>query len=60
MTTTTKRGRGFAALTPEERSAIARQGGKAAHAGGRAHQFTPDEARAAAARRGDRKAKTPA
>lgn len=54
------RGRGFAALTPEQRSEIARQGGKAAHAGGHAHQFTSEEAKAAAARRADRKPKTPA
>lgn len=57
---TTKRGRGFAALTPEQRSEIARQGGKAAHASGNAHQFTSDEAKAAAACRGDRKPLTPA
>jgi hypothetical protein len=53
------RGRGFAGMTPEQRQAIARQGGKAAHAGGRAHQFTSEEAKAAAARRVDRKTKTP-
>jgi len=55
-----RRPRGFAAMSTEQRQAIARQGGKAAHAGGRAHQFTSEEAKAAAARRGDRKPKTPA
>lgn len=54
----TGRGRGFASMTPEQRQETARQGGKAAHAGGRAHQFTSEEAKAAAAARGDRKAKT--
>jgi general stress protein YciG len=39
--------RGFAAMAPELRSAIARKGGKAAHAAGTAHQFTSDEAREA-------------
>ncbi len=41
------RGRGFASMTPEQRRVIASQGGKAAHAGGHAHQFTTEEARAA-------------
>jgi general stress protein YciG len=39
--------RGFASMPPEERARIASMGGKAAHAGGRAHQYTPDEAREA-------------
>jgi len=39
--------RGFAAMSPEQRKEIASQGGKAAHAKGTAHQFTPEEARAA-------------
>lgn len=38
---------GFAAMSPEERRAVASRGGKAAHAMGVAHQFTSDEARAA-------------
>lgn len=42
-----KRRRGFATLSPERRQAIARKGGRMAHASGRAHQFTTDEARAA-------------
>jgi general stress protein YciG len=45
------RPRGFAAMTPDQQKEIASKGGKAAHASGRAHQFTPDEARAAAGKR---------
>ncbi len=43
--------RGFASLTPEQRTVIARKGGKRAHALGRAHQWTPEEA-ARAGRKG--------
>ncbi len=57
MNDTTKKPRGFAAISPERQKEIASQGGRAAHAGGKAHQFTPEEARAAAAARGDRKPK---
>lgn len=39
--------RGFAALDPVRRSEIARQGGRAAHERGTAHEFDPVEARAA-------------
>lgn len=39
--------RGFAALDPARRSEIARQGGRAAHERGTAHEFDPAEARAA-------------
>lgn len=39
--------RGFAKMTPEQRSAIASKGGKAAHAKGTAHEFTREEAIAA-------------
>lgn len=39
--------RGFAALDPETLQKIARKGGKAAHAAGTAHQWTPQEASAA-------------
>lgn len=49
--------RGFASLTPERRKEIASQGGRAAHASGNAHQYTSDEARAAASSRKDRQAK---
>jgi len=43
--------RGFASMTAEQRKAIASKGGKAAHAKGTAHTFTPEEA-AAAGRKG--------
>ena len=39
--------RGFAAMDPERQRQIARQGGKAAHQQGVAHQWTTEEARAA-------------
>ncbi len=39
--------RGFASMSPEKQREIASKGGKAAHAKGTAHQFTPDEARVA-------------
>ncbi|KAB7771802.1 KGG domain-containing protein [Xanthomonas maliensis] len=39
--------RGFAALDPDKRRALASSGGKAAHASGNAHEFTSDEAREA-------------
>jgi general stress protein YciG len=39
--------RGFASIHPDKRREISSKGGKAAHATGRAHQFTQDEARAA-------------
>lgn len=42
-----KKKQGFASLSKERRKEIASQGGKAAHALGRAHEFTPEEARAA-------------
>ena len=34
-------------MDPEKQRAIASKGGKAAHAKGTAHEFTPDEAREA-------------
>ncbi len=37
--------RGFASMDKNKRREIARQGGKAAHARGTAHEFTPEEAR---------------
>lgn len=49
---TTKRG--FAVIDPARQRAIASQGGKAAHASGRAHEFTSDEAKAAGAKGGQR------
>jgi general stress protein YciG len=39
------RGRGFASMDAEKQREIASKGGRAAHAKGTAHQFTPDEAR---------------
>lgn len=39
--------RGFGAMSPEKQQAIARKGGQAAHRKGTAHEFTPEEARAA-------------
>jgi hypothetical protein len=43
--------RGFAAMGPEFQREIAAQGGRAAHRLGKAHRFTPQEARAAATKR---------
>jgi general stress protein YciG len=42
-----KKARGFAALTPQHLAEISQMGGRTAHAIGRAHQFTPEEAREA-------------
>jgi len=39
--------RGFASMDPDKQRSIASKGGKAAHAKGTAHEFTPDEAREA-------------
>ncbi len=46
--------RGFAALTAEKKKEIASMGGRAAHATGRAHQFSTEEARAAGKKRHQR------
>lgn len=43
----TMKKRGFAAMTYERRTAIAAQGGRAAHAKGTAHEFTQETARIA-------------
>ena len=51
-TTSPRKPRGFAAMTPEKRRDIASRGGKAAHAVGTAHKFTSDEARAAGTKGG--------
>jgi general stress protein YciG len=45
--------RGFAAMDPDKQREIARKGGKAAHAKGLAHEFTPEEARVAGAKGGE-------
>jgi uncharacterized protein len=42
--------RGFAGMDPERQREIARQGGRAAHELGLAHEFTPEEARHARAK----------
>jgi len=53
MTTEKKKSRrGFASMDAEKRKAIASKGGKAAHAKGRAHKFTPEEARIAGSKGG--------
>ncbi len=41
------RGRGFASMDRDKQRQIASKGGRAAHATGTAHEWTPDEARAA-------------
>jgi uncharacterized protein len=46
--------RGFASMDPEKKRMIASKGGKAAHEKGTAHEFTPDEARAAGRKGGER------
>jgi general stress protein YciG len=43
----TKRPRGFAAMPRDQRSAISRKGGLAAHRAGTAHEFNTEEAREA-------------
>ena len=42
-----QQGRGFAGMDPDLRRAVAGRGGRAAHAQGVAHRFTPAEAREA-------------
>jgi general stress protein YciG len=44
---TSKKPQGFAALPRKERQAVAQRGGRNAHTKGTAHEFTPEEARAA-------------
>lgn len=44
--------RGFASMDPDKQRSIASKGGKAAHAKGTAHEFTPEEAREAGRRGG--------
>ncbi len=39
--------RGFASMSPDKQREIARKGGRAAHEKGTAHEWTPEEARAA-------------
>jgi len=58
--TTERRLRGFAAMSPEKKKEIASMGGRAAHACGRAHQFSSEEARAAGKKRHQRPTEHPA
>jgi general stress protein YciG len=48
-----KSNRGFASMDTGKQREIASKGGKAAHAQGRAHEFTPDEARVAGRKGGE-------
>jgi general stress protein YciG len=54
--TTTKRPKGFAAMTPEKVREIARKGGYAAQRKGTAHRWNSDTGRAAGIIGGDRSA----
>src|SRR4051812_5105670 len=51
--TSKKSGRGFAGMDAERQRQIASEGGRAAHEKGTAHEFTPDEARAAGRKGGE-------
>lgn len=51
MANTSKRG--FASMDPSKQREIASKGGRAAHAKGTAHEFTPDEARVAGRKGGE-------
>ena len=58
-----KQDRGFASMDPEKQRRIASKGGKAAHAKGRAHEWTVEEAREAGRKGGSashRQAQNPA
>lgn len=46
-------GKGFASMDPARQREIASQGGKASHASGRGHEFTPEEAAAAGKKGGE-------
>jgi uncharacterized protein len=48
-----KSNRGFASMDPGKQREIASKGGKAAHAQGRAHEFSADEARTAGRKGGE-------
>ena len=47
-----KERRGFASMSPEKQREIASKGGRSAHEKGRAHEWTPEEAREAGRRGG--------
>lgn len=55
MKDTPKKPRGFAAISPERRREIAKKGGQAAQATGRAHRWNREEALAAVAKRDAKK-----
>jgi uncharacterized protein len=48
--------RGFASMDPAKQREIASRGGRAAHAKGTAHEFTPEEAREAGRKGGQSRA----
>ena len=48
-----KDSRGFASMAADKQREIASKGGRAAHAKGTAHEFTPDEAREAGRKGGE-------
>lgn len=48
-----KSNRGFASMDASKQREIASKGGKAAHSQGRAHEFSPDEARVAGRKGGE-------
>lgn len=54
---TGKSERGFAAMNPERQREIAREGGRAAHQSGNAHEFTSEEAREAGRKGGQASSK---
>lgn len=56
----TGKGRGFAGMDPRQQRAIASEGGRAAHASGHAHEFTPEEARAAGRKGGEARSRSAA
>ncbi len=51
---TVRKRRGFAAMDAEKQREIASKGGRAAHEKGTAHEFTPEEAREAGRKGGER------
>src|SRR5579883_767431 len=46
--------RGFASMSPDKQREIASKGGKTAHQRGTAHEFTPEEARVAGKKGGEK------
>lgn len=48
-----KQRRGFAAMSAAKRKRIAEKGAKALHEQGKAHKFTPEEAKAAVRKKGE-------